>query len=119
MSAEGAIARAEAGVLNDTKEMRTLADYAEQFVLTGRMPERRFATPRRLSSGQVNCFTTSRRPPSPRIFDEQQPTCDAERPSENRGMSQQPSCLTSASQSMPDLSPRLRGRGAVGTTSMR
>ena len=34
MSAEGAIARAEAGVLNDTKEMRTLADYAEQFVLT-------------------------------------------------------------------------------------
>jgi uncharacterized protein (UPF0332 family) len=34
MSAEGAIARAEAGVLNDAEEMRTLADYAEQFVLT-------------------------------------------------------------------------------------
>ena len=34
MSAEGAIARAEAGVLNDTEEMRTLADYAEQSVLT-------------------------------------------------------------------------------------
>ena len=114
MSAEGAIARAEAGVLNDAEEMRTLADYAEQFALTEEDARTTLRDAEGLSSGQVNCFTMSRRPPSPRIFDEQQPTCDAERPSEHWGMSQQPSCLTSASQPMPDLSPRLRGRGAVG-----